>query len=146
MRISNVKNLLALAGMLGIAAAATAAPALADPVSDGEKLFKRCVACHALEEGKNKVGPSLYGIIGRKSGSVPGYKYSNLNHEAGEAGLMWTTENLIAYLPDPSAFLIDYLKANGKADEAKGRTKMTFKMSKQDDREAIAAYLASLAK
>ena len=146
MRISNVKNLLALAGMLGIAAAATAAPALADPVSDGEKLFKRCVACHALEEGKNKVGPSLYGIIGRKSGSVPGYKYSNLNHEAGEAGLMWTTENLIAYLPDPSVFLIDYLKANGKADEAKGRTKMTFKMSKQDDREAIAAYLASLAK
>lgn len=146
MRGYNATHLLALAGALGIAAAASVAPALADPVADGKKLFARCIACHALELGKNKVGPSLAGIVGRKSGTVPAYKYSSLNHEAGEAGLVWTTENLIAYLPDPTAYLIDYLKANGKADEAKGRSKMTFRMAKPADREAIVAYLASLGK
>jgi len=54
-------------------------PALAgggDPVN-GEKLFAaKCIACHAVEPGDNKHGPNLFGIIGRKAGSVEGYKYS----------------------------------------------------------------------
>jgi len=138
------KNILMLAGAASIAFAGMFGSASADQVADGEKLFKRCVACHSLEAGKNKVGPSLAGIIGRKSGTAPGYKYSDLNHHAGEAGLVWTPEHIVDYLPDPNAFLTNYLKENGKADEAKGRTKMTFRMPKQEDREAIAAYLASL--
>jgi cytochrome c len=133
-----------LAGAAALATTAFAGSASADQIADGEKLFKRCVACHSLEAGKNKVGPSLAGIIGRTSGTAPGYKYSELNHDAGEAGLVWTPEKIVEYLPDPTAFLTDYLKAIGKADEAKGRSKMTFKMPKQEDREAIAAYLASL--
>ena len=140
----DAKSLLALAGVLTVSFGAFAGPAAADPVEDGKKLFARCAACHTLEAGKNKVGPSLAGVVGRKAGTAPGYKYSDLNHESGEAGLTWTTETIAAYLPDPTKFLNEYLKANGKADEAKGRSKMTFKMSKPADAEAIAAYLASL--
>lgn len=140
----DAKSLLALAGVLTVSFGSFAGPAAADPVEDGKKLFARCAACHTLEAGKNKVGPSLAGVVGRKAGTAPGYKYSDLNHESGEAGLTWTTETIAAYLPDPTKFLIEYLKANGKADEAKGRSKMTFKMSKPADAEAIAAYLASL--
>ena len=47
----------------------------ADPVN-GKKVFKKCVACHSLQEGKNKIGPSLYNLLDRKIGSVEGYKYS----------------------------------------------------------------------
>jgi cytochrome c len=140
------KSLLILAGVAALATTAFAGSASADPDADGEKLFKRCAACHSLDAGKNKVGPSLAGVIGRTSGTAPGYKYSALNSAAGEAGLVWTTDNLIAYLPDPTSFLTDYLKANNMADKAEGRTKMTFKMPKEDDREAIAAYLASQSK
>jgi cytochrome c len=140
------KTLLMLAGAAALTTTAFTGSASADQVADGEKLFNRCVACHSLEAGKNRSGPSLAGLIGRKSGTAPSYKYSALNHDAGEVGLVWTPEHIVDYLPDPTAFLIDYLKANGKADEAKGRSKMNFKMSKQEDREAVAAYLASLAK
>lgn len=138
------KSRLAFAAAISLVLIAAAGPATADPVAEGKKLFARCSACHALEAGKNKVGPSLAGIVGRTAGTAPGYKYSDLNHESGEAGLTWTSENLVAYLPDPTKFLIEFLKANGKADEAKGRSKMTFKMTKPADAEAIAAYLASL--
>jgi cytochrome c len=140
----DAKSLLALAGVLTVSFGSFAGPAAADPVEAGKKLFARCAACHTLEAGKNKVGPSLAGVVGRKAGTAPGYKYSDLNHESGEAGLTWTTETIAAYLPDPTKFLNEYLKANGKADEAQGRSKMTFKMSKPADAEAIAAYLASL--
>lgn len=144
MRVFDGKTMLALAGAVGFTVAGFAAPAVA--AADGEKLFKRCSACHTLLEGKNKVGPSLADILGRKSGTAPGYKYSVLNKAAGDAGLVWTSENIVAYLPDPTAFLTEYLKANGMADKAKGRSKMSFKMPRQADREAIAAYLAAQAK
>lgn len=136
-------TLLALAGF----AAAATGPALADDlVAKGEKLFKRCAACHTIEPGKNKVGPSLAGVVGRTAGTAPGYKYSELNHHSGETGLTWTKEHIVDYLKDPTAFLTEWLKEHGKADEAHGRTRMTFKMPKEDDREAVAAYLASLSK
>jgi cytochrome c len=135
-----------LAATVALAIAAGGAPAAADEVADGEKLFKRCSACHSLEAGRNKVGPSLAGVVGRTAGTAPGYKYSDLNHEAGEAGLVWDEQTIATYLPDPTGFLKDYLKQHGKAGEARGRTKMTFRMAKPDDREAIAAYLASLSK
>lgn len=133
----------ALAGALAFALAGLTAAAVPANAADGEKLFKRCVACHSLDAGKNKVGPSLAGVVGRPAGSAPGYKYSKLNREAGEAGLVWTEENIIAYLPDPSAFLTSWLKENDAADKAKGRSKMSFKMPKEADRQAIVEYLAA---
>ena len=139
MTVAAHSRLLALAAATAMLFHAGSALAAAD----GEKLFKRCSACHSLEAGKKKVGPSLAGIVGRKAGSEA-FKYSSLTEAAGAAGLVWTEENLAAYLADPTQFLTEWLKENGK--EASGRSRMTFKMPKEDQREAVAAYLASLGK
>lgn len=123
---------------------ATAAPASAqdgDPAK-GEAVFKKCMACHRVgPDARNLVGPILNGVVGRTAGTVEGYKYSELNHSAGEAGLTWTPENIIAYLPDPNAFLKKYLADNGK--EAKGSTKMVFKLPNEQERKDVVAYLAT---
>lgn len=134
--------------MLGVAIVAAAGiysnGASADIVADGEKLFKRCGGCHSLEDGKNKTGPSLAGMIGRTAGTAPKYKYSKLNQSAGENGLVWDEETIVAYLIDPTKFLKNFLIEKGKTDLAKGRTKMVTKTPKEDQRRAVAAYLASL--
>ena len=74
-------------------AAALAVPGLAqegDPAA-GEKVFRKCAACHAIEpDGPNKVGPSLYGVVGRTTGTVEGFKYSDAMLKAGEEGHVWT--------------------------------------------------------
>ncbi|MCR9221684.1 MAG: c-type cytochrome [Alphaproteobacteria bacterium] len=109
---------------------------------DGEQVFKRCMACHALEKGQNKVGPYLFGVVGREAGSAEGYRYSDINATAGELGLVWTKENIVAYLPNPQAFLEAYIKENG--GDAKGRTKMTYRLPKADDAAAVADYLETI--
>ncbi|MCJ7814519.1 MAG: cytochrome c family protein [Xanthomonadales bacterium] len=68
----------------------------------GEKTFKKCKACHKAEEGKNGVGPSLWGVVGRKVGSADGFNYSDaMKSHDGD----WTGANLFAYLADPKAFI-----------------------------------------
>lgn len=128
---------------------ASAQPAFAqdgDPAK-GEAVFKKCMACHRVgENARNLVGPVLNGVVGRKAGTVEGYKYSDLNHSAGEAGLTWTPENIVAYLPDPNAFLKKYLTDQGKADQAKGATKMTFKLPNEQERKDVVAYLQTFSK
>ncbi|MGB7373944.1 c-type cytochrome [Pontixanthobacter sp.] len=64
----------------------------------GKVVFAQCQSCHAVEEGVNKVGPSLAGIIGREAGSVDGYKYSPAN---SSSGLTWSEEQLYVYLENP---------------------------------------------
>jgi cytochrome c2 len=68
----------------------------------GEKVFRRCAACHSVEEGKSGVGPSLHGVVGRDIGGLEGYSYSDAMaaHE-GE----WTAENLSTYLENPKAMV-----------------------------------------
>lgn len=69
----------------------------------GERVFRRCGACHAVGEGaENKVGPVLNGIVGRAAASVEGFEYSDAMQEAGAAGLVWTVEELQTYLERPS--------------------------------------------
>ncbi len=65
----------------------------------GEAVFKRnCSICHSLDPGKNRVGPSLAGVVGRPAGSAFGFHYSSAN--AG-SGIIWTEDKLDDYLADP---------------------------------------------
>lgn len=143
-RASNMKFLIpAIASLLVMSTAV----AQAGDVAIGEKVFKRCAACHILEEtGKRKQGPTLFKIIGRPAGSVEGYKYSDINKVAASAGLVWTEENIAAYLENPQKYLEDFVVASGADLPAKKRTKMAFKLKKPDHRADVAAYLASLSK
>jgi len=124
----------------------TAAPAFADGlIAEGEELTaKRCKTCHMIVDGDNvilkggKTGPNLYGIVGRTAGSYEGFKYGKDLVAAGEAGLVWDEEQLVAYIEDPRKYLRSYL------DNKKARSKMSFKLKKEEDRAAVAAYLASV--
>ncbi len=124
------------------ALALSAGAASAQDAAKGEVVFKQCMTCHRIgPDAKNLVGPSLTGVIGRQSGTAPGFAYSSLNKAAGEAGLVWTNELVIAYLPDPNAFLKKFLTDKGKADQATGSTKMTFKLADEQQRKDVVAYL-----
>lgn len=87
------------------AAAPAAAPAagvtfasLTGDAVNGEKVFAQCKTCHVAEKGVNRVGPSLWGIVGRKSGSIEGFRYSPANKNSG---LVWTEDQLFTYLEAP---------------------------------------------
>lgn len=111
------------------AAVLFAAPAHAEgDAAAGEKVFVKCKACHENEKGVNKVGPTLKGVVGRPAASVPDYKYSEAMAAKGAEGLVWTEENLAAYLPDPKAFV--------------PKTKMAFPgLKKPEDVQNVIAYL-----
>jgi cytochrome c len=84
-----------------LASIATAQGARAQDAAAGENSFKKCLACHSIGEGaKNKVGPELNGIDGRKSGSAPGYSYSDANKNSG---ITWNKEQFLEYITDPKA-------------------------------------------
>jgi len=72
-----------------------------DPAA-GRRVFVRCQTCHVIEEGVNRVGPSLYGIFGRTAGTVEGFRYSNAN---ANSGVVWDAENMFEYLENPRAFI-----------------------------------------
>src|SRR3954466_11638371 len=78
-----------------------ASPALAQDVAAGKTSFNKCLACHAVGEGaKNKVGPVLNGLNGRKSGTVEGYSYSEANKNSG---ITWDEASFKDYIKDPKA-------------------------------------------
>ncbi|MDE9449118.1 c-type cytochrome [Aliiroseovarius sp. Z3] len=103
----------------------------ADLAEKGEKVFKKCKACHKVGEGaQNGVGPVLNGVWERTAGAVDGFKYSKPMMAAGEGGLVWDTESLSGYLANPR----NYLKGN----------KMTFAgLKKEADIEAVLEFLKS---
>ncbi len=67
-------------------------------VDAGKKVFAKCGICHSTVQGENKIGPSLYGVVGRPAHSVPDYSYSDamMHHD-----VTWTADELNAYLVDP---------------------------------------------
>lgn len=112
-----------------------------DPAK-GEQVFKQCMTCHRIgPDAKNLVGPVLTGVIGRQSGTYPGFSYSELNKHAGENGLVWSEDLIFQYLPDPNAFLRKFLTDKGKADLATGSTKMVFKLANEQQRKDVIAYI-----
>jgi len=116
--------------------------AFAQDAAKGEQIFKQCMTCHRIgPDAKNLVGPVLTGVIGRQSGTVPGFAYSALNKAAGENGLVWSDDLIFQYLPDPNAFLKKFLTDKGKADLATGSTKMAFKLTDEQQRKDVIAYI-----
>src|ERR1700730_6714789 len=121
--------------LLGIVAASVALGA-PDPAGaedgkadEGAEVFKKCRACHDIgPDAKNKVGPVLNDIIGRKVGTIEGFAYSEANKAAGANGLVWTEDVLFKYLENPLAFM-------------KG-TKMAFAgLKDEQDRKDLIAFL-----
>lgn len=101
-------------------------------IAAGEKVFKKCKACHQVgANAKNRSGPHLNGLIGRTMGSVEGFKYSKVFAQALEEGRVWDEASLVEFLSRPRTYM-------------KG-TKMSFAGLKKDaDLEAITAYLKSV--
>ena len=99
--------------------------ALGDVLS-GEKIFKKCAACHSInKDGVNKIGPALYNVVGRKVGGVEGYKYSKTLTSYGKE---WSFEELNGFLIKPASYL-------------KG-TKMSYAgLRKEVDRASVIKYL-----
>lgn len=94
----------------------------------GEKVFKKCKACHVVDSDKKKVGPSLQNVMGRTAGTMEGFKYSKAMVEAGEGGLVWNEETVGEYVKDPKG----YIKGN----------KMSFAgLKKEADVANVIAYL-----
>lgn len=125
----------------------SAGTSVAQDAAKGEQVFKQCMTCHRIgPDAKNMVGPVLTGVIGRQSGTAPGFSYSPLNKAAGEAGLVWSEDLIFQYLPDPNAFLKKFLTDKGKADQATGSTKMAFKLAGEEQRKDVIAYLKTFSK
>lgn len=122
---------LTLSTLFFIAASTAASSALAQDADAGKTSFNKCLACHAVGEGaKNKVGPVLNGLEGRKSGTVEGYSYSEANKNSG---IVWSKETFLDYIKDPKA------KIPG--------TKMVFAgIKKEDEANNLWAYLAKFDK
>jgi cytochrome c len=121
-------------GLFATAAAAllmsSSAANAAGDAAEGEKVFKRaCAACHvATKDGPKRLGPTLFGVVGRHSGSVEGFRYSEANKKSD---VTWTPEVLDKYLVDPKKFMPG--------------TNMAFAgVKKDEDRANLIAYLATL--
>ncbi len=94
-------NRLKLSALVIIASSAIAPAALAQDAAAGKTSFNKCLACHAIGEGaKNKVGPELNGLVGRKSGSAPDYSYSDAKKSSG---ITWNEAQFKEYIKDPKA-------------------------------------------
>ena len=90
-----------LSALVVIASSVAATAALAQDAAAGKTSFNKCMACHAIGEGaKNKVGPELNGLNGRKSGTAPGYSYSDANKNSG---ITWNEAEYKDYIKDPKA-------------------------------------------
>jgi cytochrome c len=116
---------IAAMGFLALPSVARAADA-----AEGEKVFKRvCSACHnPTADGPRKLGPTLHGVVGRHSGSVEGFRYSEANKKAN---VNWTPDVLDKYLVDPKAMV-------------PGTTMAFAGVKKEDERQNLIAYLQTL--
>ena len=117
----------ALSAISALLLGSSAALAAGDPAA-GQKVFaSRCIACHTTESGVNKIGPSLAGVFGRKSGSEAGFNYSPA---LKAANITWDEKTLDQFLQNP-------------AGDVHG-TKMFVNLPSSEDRQNVIAYLQTL--
>lgn len=104
----------------------TATTALADgDPAKGKKIFNKCMVCHSIEAGVNKIGPSLHGVYGRKAGTLDGYNYTDAMKNSG---FTWDEATLDKYLTNPRKVVPG--------------TRMVFVgLPKEQDRLDVIAYL-----
>lgn len=100
-------------------------------IAEGEKVFKKCAACHKVgDKARNGTGPLLNNIVGHPAGQIDGFKYSKPLLTMADSGLVWDEASLDAFLANPKGFM-------------KG-TRMSFAgLKKQDERAAVIAYLST---
>jgi cytochrome c len=99
-------------------------------MAKGEKLFKKCLACHSITEKTNKVGPYLTGVVGRPVASVENYQYSQAMKEYAASTKSWDEQTLNVYIENPKAVV--------------PKTKMVFPgVKKPEERTDLIAYLKS---
>ena len=125
---------LAATALLATSVVATAPAFAAGDAEAGKKVFTKCMACHEATTDKNKIGPSLHGVVGRTAGTLESFlpKYSQAMKDAGAGGLVWDEANITEYLKDPKG------KIPGN--------KMAFAGLKKDDEIAnVIAYLKASA-
>jgi cytochrome c len=99
-------------------AAAVTYASLTGDAAKGEKVFAQCKACHVAEAGKNRVGPSLWAVVGRTAGSIAGFNYSKANKESG---VTWSEDVLFTYLEAPAKFMPGTRMAFGGLKQAQDR-------------------------
>ncbi len=117
-----------LLGALLIGGALLSPPAFAEgDAAAGKQVFAQCSICHSAKPGENKMGPSLFGVVGRKSGTEAGFSYSDA---VKKLDLTWNEETLEKWLANPAAM-------------APG-TKMVFRLNSDKQRDNVIAYLKTL--
>lgn len=116
-------------GISAIAILGIVQPAAAQDAEAGQKVFRQhCNICHDVAPGRTRVGPSLFGVVGRRAGTMDGYHYSDANKSSG---ITWDQPTLDKYLSDPRGVVPG--------------TKMTFAGVKDDEqRRNLIAFLATL--
>ncbi|MFN7003707.1 MAG: c-type cytochrome [Roseinatronobacter sp.] len=127
------------------ALALSAFAAQAGDIEAGASAFQsQCQNCHNVTNAEGDVlagrpnvrtGPNLYGVIGRQAGTED-FRYGASLVEAGEAGLVWTAEDMVPYLLDPTSFLRETLGNN------RARSQMSFRVRDDATAENIIAFLA----
>jgi cytochrome c len=131
----------AIAAGLASMIAAGAASAADGDAARGEKLFfstAQCKTCHSVKKDQKRVGPSVFGVIGRKCGTAAKQRFSS-NYKAAceKTSFVWEEENLDAYLEDPTEYI-------SKISGQRKRSPMSRKTADAQERADIIAYLKTL--
>lgn len=131
--------------VLALAVPAQAQDTASGDADAGAKEFNKCKACHMIQsdDGENivrggRVGPNLYGLTARNMGAVEDFRYSDLMKAANDADIGWDEATFAAYVQDPTGYMTE---VTGES----GRSKMSYKVRKQEDALNLWAYLVSVA-